>query len=143
MVGRIATGVVVVVLLLAATLYTVSENESVLRLRGAAIAEQGLAPGLHVRVPLLDRIVRIDAHGYVARATGVDVTSADGQAATVEVDIRWRVVDAAATSRLGADARAVDRRLEATSACDQGCVATRTLQEIVGRDAAAGERRRP
>jgi membrane protease subunit HflC len=139
MVGRIATVVVVVVLLLAAALYTVSENESVLRLRGAAIAEQGLAPGLHARVPLLDRIVRIDAHGYATRATGVDLTSSDGQAATAEVDIRWRVADAARyVATLGADARAADRRLEGdVGAAIKAASATRTLQEIVGSGDAA------
>ena len=134
MASRVATAAVIVALLLAAALYTVRDNENVLRLRGDTIVEQGLAPGLHVHVPLLDRIVRVDAGGYATRATGVDVTSSDGQAATVEADIRWRVVDAARyVAALGASTRAADRRLEGDAgAAIKAACATRTLREIVG-----------
>ncbi len=132
--SRIATAAVIVALLLAAALYTVNEGESVLRLRGATLVEQGPAPGLHVRVPLLDRIVRINARGYATRAAGIDVTSSDGKGATVEADIRWRVVDAAAyVKALDASTRTADRRLEGDAgAAIKAACATHTLLEIVG-----------
>ena len=132
--SRIATAAVIVALLLATALYTVDESESVLRLRGATLVEQGPAPGLHVRVPLLDRIVRINARGYATRAAGIDVTSSDGKGATVEADIRWRVVDAAAyVKALGASTHTADRRLEGDAgAAIKAACATHTLQEIVG-----------
>jgi membrane protease subunit HflC len=134
MASRIVVAVAVVALLLAATLFTVPENETVLRVRGGSVAQQNLAPGLHARVPLLDHIVRIAARGYDSRAAGIDVTSSDGQTATVDAEIRWRVVDAARyVAALGASERAADRRLEseAGTAVKAACAA-HTLQEIVG-----------
>jgi membrane protease subunit HflC len=134
MAGRIATALFIVVLLLAVTLFAVGENERVLRLRGNTIVEQALAPGLHARVPLLDRVVRIDALGYATRASGIDVTSSDGQTASVDADIHWRVVDAASfVTALDASESAADRRLAGdVGAAVRTVCATRTLQEIIG-----------
>ncbi|MFO1402035.1 MAG: SPFH domain-containing protein [Steroidobacteraceae bacterium] len=134
MAARLATLLLLLALLLAATLYTVPEDQTVLRLRGGAVVERDLAPGLHARVPLLERIVRIQAGGYATRATGIDVTTADGKAVGVEADVRWRVADAGAfVDKLDADAAAAGRRLQgdAGAAIHAAC-ASRTLAELIG-----------
>lgn len=134
MATRITSLLLAVVLLLAATLYTVPEDQSVLRLRGGVVVERNLAPGLHASVPLLDRIVRIEAHGYAVRATGIDVTSNDGKPASVEADVRWRVADAATFVRvLGGDAAAAGRRLQGDAgAAIRAACGARSLAEIIG-----------
>jgi membrane protease subunit HflC len=132
--ARLTIAVALIGLLLAATLFTVPENETVLRLRGGSIVERQLAPGLHARVPLLDRVLRIATRGYGARATGIDIVSSDGRSATVEADVRWRVVDAAAfVGALNGDAAGAGRRLQGDAgAAIRAACAARTMQEIVG-----------
>ncbi len=134
MLARVTTVLLGVVLLLAATLFTVPDDESVLRLRGAAVVERDLAPGLHARVPLLERIVRIRSRGYATRVTGVDITGSDGRSASVEADVRWGVIDAAAFVRqLDADAEATGRRLQGdVAAAIRATCASRTLVELIG-----------
>lgn len=134
MATRITTLLLLALLLLTATLFTVPEDQAVLRLRGNTVVERDLAPGLHVRVPLLERIVRIQAHGYAVRVTGVDVTTADGKSAGVEAEVRWRVVDAGAfVQALGADAGAAGRRLQGDAgAAIRAACAAHTLAELIG-----------
>jgi membrane protease subunit HflC len=134
MLARVTTVLLGVLLLLAATLFTVPDDESVLRLRGTALVERDLAPGLHARVPLLERIVRIQSRGYATRVSGVDITGADGNSASVEADVRWRVVDAAAFVRmLDADADAAGRRLQGdVGAAIRATCASLTLVELIG-----------
>jgi membrane protease subunit HflC len=109
-------------------------DQMVLRLRGAALIERDLQPGLHARVPLLDRIVRIQTHGYATRATGIDIVSSDSKGASVEADVRWHVVDAAAFIRaFAADPAAANRRLQGDAgAAIRAACASRTLAEIIG-----------
>lgn len=137
--ARIVTAVVAVLLLLAATLFTVQEHQSAWRVRDGKIVTADLAPGLHAHLPLLERIVRIDADGYGTRAAGVDVTSSDGQAVMLELAVDWRVIDPQAyLAEFDANAAAASRRIEgdvATAARKQ--LAPKTLAQIAGLDDAA------
>lgn len=137
--ARIATAVIVVLLLLSTTLFTVQEHQSAWRVRDGKIVTPDLAPGLHVHLPLLERIVRINADGYGTRAAGVDVTSSDGQTMLLELAVDWRVV--AAQSYLGefdASVAAASRRVEdAVATAARKELAPKSLAEIAALDDAA------
>ncbi|MCC7462047.1 MAG: hypothetical protein IT480_06240 [Gammaproteobacteria bacterium] len=134
MAARILIVLLGVLLVLVATLFTVGDAETVLRVRGDVVVGRDLSPGLHARVPLFERIVRFRTQGYATRVTGVDLTSSDGKPVSVELDVRWQVVDAAAYVRkLGADATAAGHRLQADAgAAIRPVGASHTLLELIG-----------
>ena len=87
-------------LLLQQSMFTVAEDEYAVRTRFRQVQQAGYAPGLHWCWPF-ERIERVDRRVLSQRFPGETFLSADQQGLLVDIDLSWRVRDAAAYLRGG------------------------------------------
>ena len=105
----IAFAALLVLLLLSA--FTVSEGEYAVRTRFGQVQQANYAPGLHWCWPF-ERIERVDRRVLSQRFQGESFLAGDQQGLVVDIDLSWRVRDAAAYLRAGAgDEQTVSTRL--------------------------------
>ena len=105
----IAFAALLVLLLLSA--FTVSEGEFAVRTRFGQLQQDNYAPGLHWCWPF-ERIERVDRRVLSQRFQGESFLAGDQQGLVVDIDLSWRVRDAAAYLRAGAgDEQTVSTRL--------------------------------
>ena len=105
----IAIAALLVLLQLSA--FTVSEGEYAVRTRFGQVQQANYAPGLHWCWPF-ERIERVDRRVLSQRFQGESFLAGDQQGLVVDIDLSWRVRDAAAYLRAGAgDEQMVSTRL--------------------------------
>ena len=105
----IAIAALLVLLQLSA--FTVSEGEYAVRTRFGQVQQANYAPGLHWCWPF-ERIERVDRRVLSQRFQGESFLAGDQQGLVVDIDLSWRVRDAAAYLRTGAgDEQMVSTRL--------------------------------
>jgi membrane protease subunit HflC len=98
-------------LLLQQCAFTVGEGEFAVRTRFGKVLQADYRPGLHWCWPF-ERIERVDGRVLGQRFPGESFLAADQQGVVVDIDLSWRVRDAAAYLRAGAgDEQAVSVRL--------------------------------
>ena len=95
----IAIAALLVLLQLSA--FTVSEGEYAVRTRFGQVQQANYAPGLHWCWPF-ERIERVDRRVLSQRFQGESFLAGDQQGLVVDIDLSWRVRDAAAYLRVGA-----------------------------------------
>jgi len=95
------------------SLFTVDENEIVVRSRYGQVLQSDYAPGLHWCWPF-DRLVRLDRRVLTARMQGESFLTREPQGLTVDVDLSWRIRDVDRFLRGGGDEQAVTVRLGET-----------------------------
>jgi modulator of FtsH protease HflC len=89
-----------VLLLLALSMFTVSESEYAVRTRFGQVQEGSYAPGLHWCWPF-EHIERVDRRVLGQRLPGESFLAKDQQALVVDIDLSWRVRDPRAYLRAG------------------------------------------
>src|SRR5258708_8789485 len=109
----LASAAVAVLALLWLSLFTVSENEFAVRSRLGKIQPETYAPGLHWCWPF-ESIARVERRVIGQRVQGETFLTAEQQALVLDIDLSWRVRDAAAFLR----ASAGDERLAAARLAD-------------------------
>jgi membrane protease subunit HflC len=87
-------------LLLQQSVFTVGEDEYAVRTRFRQVQQASYAPGLHWSWPF-ERIQRVDRRVLSQRFPGETFLTADQQGLLVDIDLSWRVRDAAAYLRGG------------------------------------------
>lgn len=87
------------VVLLLMSLFSVAENELVVRTRLGQVEGSGYAPGLHWCWPF-ETIERVDRRLLVQRLQGESFLSSEQQGLSVDIDLVWRVRDAVAFQRV-------------------------------------------
>jgi membrane protease subunit HflC len=106
---------------------------------GEIKSEQGYAPGIHFKVPFVDRIVKFEQRVLTQNYDGETFLTNENRALTVDFYIKWRVNDPATYYRTtGGDEAAAGQRLAGIVKDGiKSAVAQRTLQEVVTAERAA------
>ncbi|MFM1886443.1 MAG: hypothetical protein RL026_1600 [Pseudomonadota bacterium] len=132
-------GLVVVLLLLVTGTFQVKETEVALRTQFGEIRGSQYGPGLHLKVPLVDQIVKLERRIVTRSYDGETFLTAENKGLIVDFYIKWRIQDIAAYYRTtgGNESMAADRLGEIVKDGIKSVVAKRTLQEIVVAERAA------
>jgi len=124
---------VIVVVVAWNSLYIVSQTERAVLLQFGRVVEADLQPGLHVKIPLVNKVRKFDARLLTLDSSTSRFLTLEKKAVMVDAYAKWRVADAerfyTATSGLKqiADER-LSRRLESGLRDQFG---KRTLHEVV------------
>lgn len=91
---------VIVLILISQSVSVVNQGQMGVRLRAGQVAQTGLQPGLHLRVPFFERIVALDDHWITLDSDHqnggrVKLTTADGKSLDAGYAAVWRISDAA------------------------------------------------
>jgi modulator of FtsH protease HflC len=129
----------VLVLLVAAlivasqSLFQVKETEVAIRTEFGKIVGSSYGPGLHARVPFVNRIHRFERRIVTQRYDGETFLTSENKGLIVDFYVKWRIQNPAAYFRTtnGNEAAASSRLGDIVKDGIKGVVARRTLQEIV------------
>ena len=108
---------VIVLILISQSVGLVIQGQAGVRLNAGQVVATGLAPGLHLRVPFLGRIVGLDSGAIILDSEQlnggrVKLTTADGKTLEAAYLAVWRINDAGAFCRAtGCDESAGARRI--------------------------------
>lgn len=105
--------VVIVVALAAATgVYVVGEGHAAVLTRLGAVRSADVPPGLHFKLPLVDRVTVYDTRVIVQQSEPEDYQTSDGDPVRAGFFVRWQVSDPAAYFRAtGGDELQVTRQM--------------------------------
>jgi len=85
--------VVIVVAIGLSALFIVDERENVLVLQFGQVKQVRTEPGLGVRIPLIQEVVRYDSRILGLQSQPLEVTPLDDRRLVVDAFVRWRIVD--------------------------------------------------
>ena len=136
--GSRILGILVVVLalivLIASSTFVVGEQEMAVRVRLSQIKGADFKPGLQLKIPFMDRVVKFDRRVLTRKFDGEQFLTNESQGLTIDYYIKWRILDAEqfyqATSG-GDEGRAETLVGETIQDGIKNAVAGRTLAEIV------------
>lgn len=95
-------------------LYTVSEKEAAVKLRFGKLVDEGISPGLHVKMPFFEEIRKFDARVRTVDAPEESFFTAGNKRLRVDSYAKFRIVDVANYYRTtGGDERVARERLAA------------------------------
>lgn len=123
-----------VVVLIASSTFVVGEQELAVRVRLSQIKGADFKPGLQLKIPFMDRVVKFDRRVLTRKFDGEQFLTNESQGLTIDYYIKWRILDAEqfyqATSG-GDEGRAETLVGETIQDGIKNAVAGRTLAEIV------------
>ncbi len=133
----VAIGLVLVVLLSSA--FTVQQHQVALRIQLGKIVGSSYGPGLHFKVPFIDRILKFERRIVTQNYQGETFLTNENRALTVDFYVKWQVEDAAKYFRTtgGIEESAAQRVGGIVQDGIKNAVAQRTLQQIVTAERAA------
>lgn len=118
---------------LASSLYRVSETEVAVKLRFGAMVQDGIQPGLHIRMPFVEQVRIFDARVLTVDAPAESFYTVQKKRLIVDSFVKWRVIDVGEYYRAtGGDPLVARNRLSAR--VNDGLrneFGTRTLHEVV------------
>jgi membrane protease subunit HflC len=80
-----------VVMLLSNVLFVVKETEKAVMLKFGKLVKTDIEPGLHVKVPLMNKLVKFDARILTVDAAPADFLNSEKKAMRVDSFIKWRI----------------------------------------------------
>jgi membrane protease subunit HflC len=123
-----------VIVLIASSTFVVGEQEMAVRVRLSQIKGADFKPGLQLKIPFMDRVVKFDRRVLTRKFDGEQFLTNESQGLTIDYYIKWRILDAEqfyqATSG-GDEGRAETLVGETIQDGIKNAVAGRTLAEIV------------
>jgi modulator of FtsH protease HflC len=130
-------------ILISASTFVVREQELALRVRLSAIVDTDYKPGLHLKLPFVEDVVKFDSRVLTRRYDGEEFLTNESQTLTVDYYIKWRIRDAGRffQATAGDESRAESLVGENIQDGIKNAVARRTLKDIViaDRQAVTGE----
>ena len=122
-----------------ASLFTVSETQLAIRQQFGAIVGAGYEPGLHVRWPFIDNVVKFERRIVTQNHQNETFLTSENKGLIVDFYIKWRIADAASYFRAtaGSEESAGLRLAEVVKDGIKAVVAQRTLAQIVAAERAA------
>lgn len=100
------------VLLGIGSVYVVGEGQQAILLGFGQVVRDDVGPGVHLKLPLLQQVVRFDDRSIVFDPSPERSSTADGQIVELNYELRWHVLDRARYYRAtDADAQQADQRL--------------------------------
>lgn len=138
---RLTVLVVAVVLVVTAlaSVFTVSETQLALRQQFGAIVATGYTPGLHLRWPFIDNVVKFERRIVTQNYTSETFLTSESKGLNVDFYVKWRVADPAVYYRAtqGNEEAAGLRLAERVKDGIKSAVAQHTLQQIVASERAS------
>ncbi|MFA5547643.1 MAG: protease modulator HflC [Porticoccaceae bacterium] len=133
---RFSSLIIVVALLLilaSNSLYVVKETERAIKLRFGELIAEDIAPGLHVKVPLMHQIRKFDARILTLDTPTESFFTVERKRLLVDSYVKWRIVDVGAYYRAtGGDESVAHNRLSTrVNGGLRNQFGTRTLHEVV------------
>lgn len=131
----LAAAIVLLLVLAAAdSMFVVREGHGALRLQFGNIEGAALGPGLHFKLPLVQRVQTYDTRDILAESDPDRCQTADGNAVQVGFTVRWRVLDPQAFYRAtaGEELQATQEMAALVRDALRSQVQSHTLSELVG-----------
>jgi modulator of FtsH protease HflC len=127
------------VLALVSSVFTVQQNQMALRTQFGEVKDATYAPGLHLKTPFVDQIVKFERRVLTQNYTGETFLTNEGRALIVDFYIKWQVKEPRRYyETTGGDENAAGQRLaDIVKDGIKNAVAQRTLQQIVAAERAA------
>ncbi len=135
----IVIGVLVLALLALGSLFQVRETQVAMRTQFGEIRGMQYGPGLHLKWPLVDQVVKFEQRVVTQNYQGETFLTAENKGLIVDFYVKWRIKDVGHYYRTsgGIEDIAGSRLGEIVKDGIKSVVAKRTLQEIVVAERAA------
>ncbi|MCY3693232.1 MAG: protease modulator HflC [Chloroflexota bacterium] len=129
----IAIVIIVALVLLRQSLYVVDVTEQVIILRFGEVVKTRLAPGLDVKVPFVDTVVRLDKRILRIDAPPVSMPDTNKQNLVIDIYARYRITDPVQFRKtLQTETNARSRLGDIVTSTLRDRVAQREREEIIG-----------
>ena len=124
---------VVAVLLLSNVLFIIKETDRAVLLRFGEIVDPDLPPGLHFKLPFVDKVRKFDARVLTLDAQPQSYLTVEKKRLEVDSFVKWRVIDPQTyyTATSGDQFRAAERLFPSVDAGLRAQFGERTLTEVV------------
>lgn len=134
--GKSMAGVVIALLLVVLasnSLFIIKETDRAVLLRFGEIVEPNLEPGLHVKIPLINKVRKFDGRVLTLDAQPQSYLTVEKKRLIVDSFIKWRVIDPQTyyTATSGDQFRAAERLFPSVDAGLRAQFGERTLTEVV------------
>ena len=132
-------GLIAAVLVSFASMFQVNETQVAIRTRFGEIQGGNYGPGLHLKLPIVEKIVKFERRIVTQNYTGETFLTAENKGLIVDFYVKWRIADVGHYYRTtaGIEDIAGSRLGEIVKDGIKSVVARRTLQEIVVAERAA------
>jgi membrane protease subunit HflC len=132
----IPVAIALLALIVYVSTFTVQQWETAIKLRLGEIVRSGYEPGLHVKVPILNNIMRFDARIQTLDSRPQRFLTIEKKDVIVDSYTKWRIDDAAQFFRsTGGDVGRAERLLsERVNTALRDEFGKRTIQEVVSED---------
>jgi len=129
----ILIGIVACILLVRASVFTVSEGQLAIKSIGGEIVESELKPGLHFRIPLVNEVIRFDERVITQLYRQERFLTREQEQLRVDFYVKWRISNLRQfyESTGGSEDAANDRLGETIKDIIKSVVTQRTLQQVV------------
>lgn len=130
--------IIIVIVLLSQSLFTVAETERAVRFRLGEIVDTDYGPGLHFKVPFINNIRKYEARIITLDATPEEFLTKEKKNLVVDSFVKWRIKDVSDfyTSTGGSVSTANSRLSQVIKESLKSEFGLRTIKEVV-----SGERR--
>ena len=134
--GKSMAGVVVALLLVmlaSSSLYIIKETDRAVLLQFGEIVNPNLQPGLHVKIPVINKVRKFDGRVLTLDAQSQSYLTVEKKRLVVDSFIKWRVIDPQTyyTATSGDQFRAAERLFPSVDAGLRAQFGERTLTEVV------------
>jgi len=129
-------GLVVLILVVRASVFTVSEGQLAIKSIGGEIVDSTFTPGLHFRIPLVEEVAHFDKRIITQLYRQERFLTREQEQLKVDFYVKWRIHDLRRfyESTGGAEEAANDRLGETIKDSIKTVVTQRTLQQVVTAD---------
>jgi membrane protease subunit HflC len=129
----ILLGVIAVILILRASVFTVSEGQLAIKSTGGEIVESNFQPGLHFRIPLVNEVTRFDKRIMTQTYPSESFLTREQEQLNVDFYVKWRIQNLRRyyESTGGTEEVANARLGETIKDSIKSVVTQRTLQQVV------------
>jgi membrane protease subunit HflC len=129
----VLVGLVALILIVRASVFTVSEGQLAIKFTGGQIVESNFQPGLHLRIPLVNEVMRFDARILTQMYQSEHFLTSEQEQLNVDFYVKWRINNLRRyyESTGGSEDVANARLGETIRDSIKSVVTQRTLQQVV------------
>lgn len=122
-----------VLLVISSSLFTVKETENAIKLQLGKIQRSSYEPGLHIKFPFVESVVRFDKRLLTLDMRPQNVLTSEQKAVVVDSFVKWRIDDAERfyTSLGGVESNAINRLSDFLRDELRNAFGGQTLQQVV------------
>ncbi len=139
----VVVAVVLAVVLVTWSAFTVSENEHAIKFRFGAIEKADYQPGLHFMIPFINNVRKFERRIITQNYPSESFLTSEGKILNVDFYVKWRIRDVAGYYRAtgGIEENAANRLGESVKNGLKSVITKLTIQQIVAaeRDAVTGD----